>query len=68
MNASVPATLQISAHLYGDIASVFTYVSTTECSQYPCAGSDIESRAQKGEICGEGPSRSDVVQLGMQGS
>lgn len=42
------ATLHISAHLYGDITSVFTYLSTTECSQYPSAGSDIESRVQKG--------------------
>lgn len=47
MNTSVSATLHISAHLYGDITSVFTYLSTTECSQYPSAGSDIESRMQK---------------------
>lgn len=26
------------------------------------------AECRKGEICGEGPSRSDVVQLGMQGS
>lgn len=48
MNTSVSAALHISAHLYGDITSVFTYLSTTESSQYPSAGSDIESWVQKG--------------------
>ena len=67
-NTSVSANLNIDAHLCGDITSVFTHLSTTQCSQYPSAGSDAESRAQRGEICGEGPSRSDVAQLGMQGS
>lgn len=48
MHTSVSVTLKIYAHLYGDITSVFTYLSTTDCSQYPSAGSDIESRVQKG--------------------
>lgn len=42
------ATLKISAHLCGDITSVFTYLSTTECSQYPSSGSDLKSGVQKG--------------------
>lgn len=45
---SESATLKIYTYLSGDSTSVFTYLSTTECSQYPSAGSDTESRVQKG--------------------
>ena len=48
MITSGSATLKIYAHLCGDITSVFTYLSTSEHSQYPSAGSDIESRVQNG--------------------